>query len=59
VERDAMPAQAARPVEPEAVDYGKFERPTVIRNRRDLDEHLNNPRSDYLDIPAFLRRQAD
>jgi len=59
MERDAMPAQAARPVEPEAVDYGKFERPTVIRNRRDLDEHLNNPRSDYLDIPAFLRRQAD
>ncbi len=58
-ERDAAPAQAARPVEPEAVDYGKFERPTVIRNRRDLDEHLNNPRSDYLDIPAFLRRQAD
>jgi len=59
VEREAAPAPAARPVEPEAVDYGKFERPTVIRNRRDLDEHLNNPRSDYLDIPAFLRRQAD
>ena len=58
-ERDAAPAPVARPVEPEAVDYGKFERPTVIRNRRDLDDHLNNPRSDYLDIPAFLRRQAD
>ena len=58
-ERDVAPVQAARPVEPEAVDYGKFERPTVIRNRRDLDDHLNNPRSDYLDIPAFLRRQAD
>jgi len=58
-ERDAAPVQTAKTVEPEAVDYGKFERPTVIRNRRDLDEHLNNPRSDYLDIPAFLRRQAD
>jgi len=58
-ERDAAPAQTAKNAEPEAVDYGKFERPTVIRNRRDLDEHLNNPRSDYLDIPAFLRRQAD
>ena len=58
-ERDVAPVQTARPVEPEAVDYGKFERPTVIRNRRDLDDHLNNPRSDYLDIPAFLRRQAD
>ena len=58
-ERDAAPAQTAKSVEPEAVDYGKFERPTVIRNRRDLDDHLSNPRSDYLDIPAFLRRQAD
>ncbi len=41
------------------IDYKALDRPTVIRNqspgeivRRDL-----NP--DYLDIPAFLRRQAD
>ncbi|HKK06093.1 MAG: cell division protein FtsZ [Gammaproteobacteria bacterium] len=43
------------------VDYGQLERPTVIRNKaaseraaKDGEESL-----DYLDIPAFLRRQAD
>ena len=46
------------------VDYGKLDRPTVIRNQQvvagrharavNLDANL-----DYLDIPAFLRRQAD
>jgi len=43
------------------VDYGQLERPTVIRNKaaseraaKDGDDSL-----DYLDIPAFLRRQAD
>jgi len=43
------------------VDYEQLERPTVIRNKgnserlpADLDSNL-----DYLDIPAFLRRQAD
>jgi len=43
-----------------AVDYKELERPTIMRNQ---DARLsgnpleNNP--DYLDIPAFLRRQAD
>ncbi|MFZ5594689.1 MAG: cell division protein FtsZ [Pseudomonadota bacterium] len=45
------------------VDYGRFDRPTVMRNQAvasrqvqavNLDANL-----DYLDIPAFLRRQAD
>ena len=46
------------------VDYGKLDRPTVMRNQQvvagrharavNLDANL-----DYLDIPAFLRRQAD
>ncbi|MEK6748466.1 MAG: cell division protein FtsZ [Pseudomonadota bacterium] len=45
------------------VDYGALERPTVIRNQhvdrfgsqhKRLDTDL-----DYLEIPAFLRRQAD
>lgn len=51
---------ATKPVEPE-VDYKALERPTVIRNRAELTEALANvnSRADYLDIPAFLRRQAD
>jgi cell division protein FtsZ len=42
------------------VDYRELERPTVIRNRgaeREASALENDP--DYLDIPAFLRRQAD
>ena len=41
-------------------DYKEFDRPTVIRNQNqetDLKNVEND--SDYLDIPAFLRRQAD
>jgi len=46
------------------VDYGKLDRPTVMRRQtvgnaavdqsNDVEKNL-----DYLDIPAFLRRQAD
>jgi cell division protein FtsZ len=45
----------------EEVDYRRLERPTVIRNRDDrLSPDLGvDPNADYLDIPAFLRRQAD
>lgn len=45
-----------------AVDYKDFDRPTVMRNQ---SNEATNTRStmendpDYLDIPAFLRRQAD
>jgi cell division protein FtsZ len=47
-------------------DYGDLDRPTILRNQQ-----VNNPNSgfaktlgtapdmDYLDIPAFLRKQAD
>ena len=44
-----------------AIDYGKLERPTVIR-KQVANERFASSRSadlDYLDIPAFLRRQAD
>ncbi|WP_022949647.1 cell division protein FtsZ [Methylohalobius crimeensis] len=53
------------------VDYDKLERPTVIRQQPDRVRKLNVPSGsnsgvnnseedlDYLDIPAFLRRQAD
>ena len=44
------------------VDYREFDRPTVMRNqpaekKKGPDIVENDP--DYLDIPAFLRRQAD
>ncbi|MBI4694604.1 MAG: cell division protein FtsZ [Gammaproteobacteria bacterium] len=50
------------------VDYGNLDRPTVLRKRPDLQAEAPqapvvnttvNSRTDYLDIPAFLRRQAD
>ena len=44
-----------------SVDYKELERPTVMRNkggqRAPQDAAAQDP--DYLDIPAFLRRQAD
>jgi cell division protein FtsZ len=43
------------------VDYGKLDRPTVMRQHpRKIPGGGNNAENlDYLDIPAFLRRQAD
>ena len=43
------------------VDYDELDRPTVIR-RRAVGDHLNPSSAadlEYLDIPAFLRKQAD
>ena len=43
-----------------SVDYKEFDRPTVMRNQApgpEASSFENDP--DYLDIPAFLRRQAD
>jgi len=43
-----------------SVDYKDFERPTVMRNQvPEVDEEIVSGDTDYLDIPAFLRRQAD
>lgn len=45
-----------------AVDYGDFDKPTVMRKAAsDLGENGPAGKKDleYLDIPAFLRRQAD
>ena len=44
----------------EHTNYDKLERPTVIRNKA-VNDNTTPVRddSDYLDIPAFLRRQAD
>ena len=45
------------------VDYGVLERPTVLRNQPPATERFGKESDgaslDYLDIPAFLRRQAD
>ena len=44
------------------VDYGKLDRPTVIRNKAAATSaapESGDASMEYLDIPAFLRRQAD
>jgi len=43
------------------VDYRELEKPTVIRNKpiEMRPQALDSSDPDYLDIPAFLRRQAD
>ncbi len=40
-------------------DYEALDTPTVIRNRRDDRSELKRDSVEYLDIPAFLRKQAD
>ncbi len=41
-------------------DYKEFDRPTVMRNKsQETDPNNVENDSEYLDIPAFLRRQAD
>lgn len=49
-----------------AVDYKELERPTVLRKHSSRDrvmsstsEPKSNTKSNYLDIPAFLRRQEE
>jgi len=45
-----------------ASDYRDLDRPTVSRQAGNTARQLDsgeNPDMDYLDIPAFLRRQAD
>lgn len=43
-----------------ATDYGQLDTPTVIRNRRvGQSAALSEAGMEYLDIPAFLRKQAD
>ncbi|CAM3551182.1 cell division protein FtsZ [Parendozoicomonas haliclonae] len=60
---------APRPENDGTIDYASLDRPTVIRQNRQqvavgTDTVPNEPQpisesGDYLDIPAFLRRQAD
>ena len=58
ITRESIPVMTK--VDPE-VDYKSFERPTISRNRVEHYEPMGgaNLKGDILDIPAFLRRQAD
>ncbi len=51
----AASAGSGGPVSP---NYDDLDTPTVIRNRR-VGAKVDASAADYLDIPAFLRRQAD
>lgn len=65
--RANAPINLVKKVAAGEVDYGQLEKPTVIRNRGQESTRETRfgaqPRSDadleYLDVPAFLRRQAD
>ncbi len=43
------------------IDYNSLDRPTVIRNQIAVDQNTlqEGTNLDFLDVPAFLRRQAD
>ena len=58
----AVPANTSSPrrSNEETTDFRRLDRPTVIRNRDErVVPDLSDGNTDYLDIPAFLRRQAD
>ncbi|HIQ53681.1 UNVERIFIED_CONTAM: ftsZ [Trichonephila clavipes] len=59
----AAAAPTARQSDAGAPNYRDLDRPTVMRNQpaTSAAAHLSKPAEDldYLDIPAFLRRQAD
>jgi cell division protein FtsZ len=65
VEMQAVPPlsiveQAATGTEAAAPNYGEFESPTKVRKQETVDKAVPaQPEFDLLDIPAFLRRQAD
>lgn len=64
VDNTTAPAQVARQPEGAAPNYRDLDRPTVMRNSTGAQANasgLSRPADDldYLDIPAFLRRQAD
>jgi len=44
-----------------SLDYGELDKPTIVRRHMESDHSapLSNTNLDYLDVPAFLRRQAD
>jgi cell division protein FtsZ len=63
VQREEPPVKLVQRTNNGEVDYGQYERPTVTRRQASGDRYATAPVHDsdleYLDIPAFLRRQAD
>ena len=61
LEQDSKPMKLIHKNAVGEVDYGQLERPTVIRNKVAGDRFSTaaSTNIDYLDIPAFLRKQAD
>ncbi len=59
--REANPGiKLVKPSSDGQIDYKRLDRPTVIRNQATEQQASGlDADSDYLDIPAFLRRQAD
>ena len=60
-DKPSLVESPSRNEEEEAVDYAVLERPTIIRNQPEPADSSDSAQTDpdYLDIPAFLRRQAD
>jgi cell division protein FtsZ len=59
--REEEPERVVQPL-PKAVNYEDYNRPTVIRHRRETEDvppSADDKDMEYLDIPAFLRKQAD
>jgi len=59
--RQEQPEKMVQPL-PKAVNYEDYDRPTVIRHRQetgDVPGARDEKGMEYLDIPAFLRKQAD
>lgn len=57
-----VPVSAIKPERNGEVDYKKLERPTAIRQKvvgDSVEVPDDKENMDYLEIPAFLRRQAD
>jgi len=63
VKLEAKPVKLISKTNAGEVDYNKLDRPTVIRNQASAADQSGIPTDhtnlDYLDVPAFLRRQAD
>ncbi len=61
IERNETPKLVVDRTNSGEVDYEKLDRPTVIRKKASGDKYDAevSGNMDYLDIPAFLRRQAD
>jgi len=61
IERNEKPKLVVDRTNTGDVDYEKLDRPTVIRKKVSGDNYEGDMSGnmDYLDIPAFLRRQAD